>query len=217
MLNASTYLPKLIALVIKTLNKTIRLKLINVKVLDQINKQKKSLIYAFWDGRQILMMGCRHAVNLAVMISPSRDGIFISNIVRHLNFYPVAGSSSRHAVKGLLGMISAINSGHNGSIAVDGPRGPIYKAKPGIVYLASKTNSVIIPVTSKAKCHYTFKKSWCKYELPLPFSPGVIIFGEPIEVPAEINKEIIEQKRIEIENSLQDITLKVDKFYLNNN
>jgi len=200
-------------LLIKVIAKTIGFKTINGELRERCLASGQSFIYAFWHGKQFLLLGWNKDKKLVVMASLSKDGRLQDNILTRLGFYTVTGSASRGAVRGLVGMIRGMDKGLNSCVAVDGPRGPIYEVKPGIIYLASKTNSVIIPLTARAKYRYIFNKAWDKYEFPRPFSPAVVILGEPISVPAELNPEIIEQKQLEVKNALAEITKKADSYY----
>ncbi|GAH20761.1 unnamed protein product, partial [marine sediment metagenome] len=37
-----------------------------------------------------------------------------------------------------------------GFIAADGPQGPSYKTKPGMIYIAQRAKAMIVPLTIKA-------------------------------------------------------------------
>jgi len=207
------FLSFLAYLIIKVICKTISFKTINWSVHEKCRQDNQSFIYAFWHGRQFLLLGWNKDKQLVVMTSLSKDGRLQDKILTRLGFYTVSGSASRGAVRGLVGMIRGMSAYHNACVAVDGPRGPLYEVKPGIIYLASKTNSVIIPLTGRAKSRYVFNRAWDKYEFPMPFSQGVVILGDPIYVPAQLNPEIIEEKRQEVEKALHTITKKVDSYY----
>lgn len=208
-----TILPKILAFLIRLINKTIRFKTLNRELLEYYQKQKRSLVYAFWHNRQFLLFGWNTTNELVALTSLSRDGRLQEKILRKLNFYPVSGSSSRGAVGGLISMIRAMREGRDACITVDGPRGPIYKAKPGAIYLANKTKSVIIPITTRAQHCYVLKNAWCKYEVPMPFSKAIVIIGQPIEIDEKLDDAKIEIKRQELENILNRITEQADNYF----
>ncbi|MBI4834014.1 MAG: lysophospholipid acyltransferase family protein [Planctomycetes bacterium] len=198
---------------IRGISLTISFKTINRSVREQCDRENKPFIYAFWHGRQFLLLGWNKDRNLMVMTSLSKDGRLQDNILTSLGFRTVAGSSSRGAVRGLVGMIRGIKANHNAVVSVDGPRGPLHRVKEGVIYLAAKTGSVIIPLTSRAKCRHIFEHAWDKYELPLPFTPALVIMGEAIRVPTDADGTVIEAKRLELENALNEITKKADSYY----
>jgi lysophospholipid acyltransferase (LPLAT)-like uncharacterized protein len=48
--------------------------------------------------------------------------------------------------------------------------------------------------------------SWDRFLLPLPFSTGVFVFGEPIRVDRDVDREGLERKRVELERALIEAT-----------
>jgi lysophospholipid acyltransferase (LPLAT)-like uncharacterized protein len=64
------------------------------------------------------------------------------------------------------------------TIAVDGPRGPIYKVKEGITAMADKAKRPIVPVRGYPKNKFVFKKSWNKATLPFPFTRIEVKIGK---------------------------------------
>jgi len=59
------------------------------------------------------------------MISASRDGEYVANIVKLFGIGTVRGSTSRRGANALRESISKLKSGVNVSMTPDGPRGPI--------------------------------------------------------------------------------------------
>jgi hypothetical protein len=53
--------------------------------------------------------------------------------------------------------------------------------------------------------------SWDRFHLPLPFSRGVMIYGEPIEVANDIDDAASEACRALIEQRLNAITAEADR------
>ncbi|MFQ5454693.1 MAG: hypothetical protein ACE5EA_00645 [Nitrospirota bacterium] len=50
--------------------------------------------------------------------------------------------------------------------------------------------------------------------IPYPFSKGVFIWGNPIWVSGETDKNGIEKKRKELEEALNRITKEADEFFM---
>ena len=53
---------------------------------------------------------------------------------------------------------------------MDGPKGPIYKVKPGVFELSRLGKAEIFCLTGRAEHAQHFPKAWNKTYLPLPFS-----------------------------------------------
>ena len=68
--------------------------------------------------------------------------------------------------------------GHKMTIAVDGPKGPIYKVKEGITAVSEKSKRPIVPVRGYPKNKFVFKKSWNQATLPYPFTKIILKIGK---------------------------------------
>ncbi len=64
---------------------------------------------------------------------------------------------------------------------------------------------------------WCFKKktfnSWDRFIVPYPFSKGVFVAGEPIYVERSSDDGQMEEKRLELEASLIDLTVRADMFF----
>jgi len=56
-------------------------------------------------------------------------------------------------------------------------------------------------------------RSWDHFLVPLPFSRVVVVYGEPIAVPASALPAVSQAKRQEIETSLRGITAMADHYF----
>lgn len=121
-----------------------------------------------------------------VIISRSRDGDFVSNLCTRLG-HRVARGSSRSGDRDKGGriakgeMVELLDSGLSGAITVDGPRGPAFEVKPGIVEMARLAQVPIIPYLPLPRRYWQFK-SWDAFRVPKPFTRVDVHFGAPIHV-----------------------------------
>ena len=82
-------------------------------------------------------------------------------------------------------MLKALKNGECIGITPDGPKGPRMRvASDGIVAVARMSGCPVIPAVYAAASHKRLG-SWDRFLVPLPFSKGLILWGEPIEVPRE--------------------------------
>ena len=106
-------------------------------------------VYAFWH-RALLLAAYRYrGLGIRILISASFDGELIAQVVERLGFVPVRGSSSRGGAAGLLQLTRAREAGYKVAITVDGPRGPMYVAKPGAAAVASSSPGALRSVASR--------------------------------------------------------------------
>jgi hypothetical protein len=155
------------------------------------------VILVFWHNRLFLMAPfyeryCRGRVALT-LISRSRDGQFISDIVARFGIRTARGSSSRHGVSAALAAVHAARDEKLDIVVTpDGPRGPRYRVQPGVLRLAQATGRPIVSVTT----YLGWKKvlnSWDRFQVPLPFSRCKLVSGEPLFVPPEATEADLEK------------------------
>lgn len=137
----------------------------------------RNLLIGFFHQDELCLLPFFKGKKLATLVSLSKDGNIMTGLAMKLGFQVVRGSSSRGAARALIGAIKTVQQGYNFAIAVDGPRGPIYKAKPGLSTISKKTNVPIMPLRAIPTRSITFKKSWNQARLPLPFSTIHLYFG----------------------------------------
>lgn len=193
-------------------SRTIRIQFIEKKIPDQLRAEGNNLIYAFWHGRQFLLFHNHRNTGIVIPASESRDGDIQAGVLLHFGFDVVRGSSKRKGDRALLGLVDGLRKGKDIALAVDGPRGPIYEVKQGITYLAGKLNKPIVPVSTSAKRFWILEKIWDKYMLPVPFTRGVIVYGEPIVVRG-IQEEELESKRRELTDALNRVMSRADAYF----
>ena len=96
---------------------------------------------------------------------------------------------------------------HNGVIAglsVDGPRGPAYRSKLGMLTLAREMGVPLFPLRVWARRRILFR-SWDRTMLPLPFNHIVAWAGAPIVVPCETEDADLEPYRAELDRRLGEL------------
>ncbi len=104
----------------------------------------------------------------------------MDSVLRLMGVQTSRGSSTRGGVSALKGILRIYKNGHNVSIAVDGPKGPYHKPKPGIFEVSKLTGTPIVTAAAACSHAFVFKRSWNKAYLPLPFSRIVLVFAEPL-------------------------------------
>jgi len=203
-------------LLISLWSMTVRTRIVKRDIPDRLKSEGRNIIYAFWHGRQFLLFYHHRNAEVVIPASESRDGEIQAGILRRFGFDVVRGSSKRKGDRALLGMVDGLRKGKNVALAVDGPRGPLYEVKPGVLYLAGKLGKLIIPVATSAKRRWILEKTWEKFMLPWPFTKGVIVFGDPIIVQGTAEAEL-EFKRGELQTALNRLTREADEYFKTRN
>jgi len=138
------------------------------------------VLYGFWHGRQFLLVAGFQRSGIVVMSSVSWAGEIQARVLHRLGYVAVRGSSRRGAARGLYNMKKVLEEGRPAAFALDGPSGPIFQSKPGVLFLARKLGRPIVPVAATARTAWVVPRTWCRYLLPLPFARCFVAFGRPI-------------------------------------
>jgi hypothetical protein len=146
---------------------------------------------------------CRNQ-GVRVMSSNSYDGEYMGRIIRKFGFVAVKGSSSRHAVRALLGLRRALEEGWTVSFTLDGPRGPRYKVKPGPVALA-RSSGVPLTMFHIAVDRAWVLNTWDRLIIPKPFSRALMRVGKLIPVPTNAPNSDIDRYQQELQASLDRV------------
>ena len=88
------------------------------------------------------------------------------------------------------------------TLTPDGPRGPRREMKDGLVFLASRTGLPIVPAAFNCRRGIRFQSTWTDMLLPLPFTTTYCILGEPIHVPADLNREEIDHNKQRVQDAM---------------
>jgi hypothetical protein len=178
----------------------------NKKIYHHTNVSmgKKSFIVALWHGDLIMQpfnyKKFKPDGSIRAVISEHRDGEAIQKTVAYLGIGSLSGSSTRGGAKAMIGAIKALKQGIDIAITPDGPKGPIYSIADGIVAIAQKTDSMILPFSSKPSKYWQFN-SWDKFIIPKPFGTIDFYIGDPFSVQG---MDMEEAKQLILEKMMQN-------------
>ncbi len=141
-------------------------------------------------------------------ISQSRDGELLAILA---NSYEAGRTlrvphNARHQALGK--MIAQLKQG--GEVMVitpDGPRGPRYQVKPGIIVAAKESSASIVPLTWAADRFWQLK-TWDKLILPKPFSRILVKFGDPIYIPKE-SERFLKEETVRLQCILDELNSQI--------
>jgi lysophospholipid acyltransferase (LPLAT)-like uncharacterized protein len=134
----------------------------------------------------------------AALTSASKDGELAAAVVALMGIAPIRGSTSRRGAQALIELASWLDEGYDIALTPDGPRGPRYQLSPGLILLAKKTGTPIMPVA--VRYHNCWKlRSWDEFRIPKPFSRIDIHTGPVVNVPPDINDQQFEEFRLGVQ------------------
>ncbi len=206
------YGPSLAYWAIKLLGRTMRFEVVRPEIPRSFWEKNVSAIGVFWHGRLLMMPYAYKGKKLSFLVSPHRDGQIVGKALERFGFHPILGSSYRDGSSALREMEKAIKDGSDVAIVPDGPRGPRQIARFGAIELARRTGRPVVPVSFSASRKKIFN-SWDRFLLPYPFSRGVFIWGEPINVDPDGDRNYLEERRLLLEKRLNELTEEADLYF----
>jgi lysophospholipid acyltransferase (LPLAT)-like uncharacterized protein len=150
------------------------------------------VIFTLWHGELLPLLWYHRNQGIAVVISEHRDGEIIAQIAERLGYATVRGSSSRGASRALIGLMRALESGLDGAVTPDGPRGPAHVFAPGAAIASQRTGVPLLPVRASAARAWRLK-SWDRFLVPKPFATVRVTYGALTPVTAPSPREAAEQ------------------------
>lgn len=203
-------LSRLAADALRLLHRTCRFEIVGEENFFAAQEIAAPKIAAFWHFSYPTILYFFRDQGYLTIISRSRDGELAAQMAQHLGFYPFRGSPGKGGVAALKGIISAFKKSPGGGFVADGSQGPAQIAQKGLLLLALYSGSPIIPVSIAADRCRRFS-TWDKTVLPMPFSRVVVSFGPLIKVKPNASSLEIENYRVELERTLNEITVRAQK------
>ncbi len=197
---------------IRVLGWSMRFEEVNPQIPKSFWEAGIPAIGAFWHGRLLMMPLAYKGKRLSFLVSPHRDGQVVAKALRRFGFKPILGSTYRKGFSGFREMVKAQREGSDVAVVPDGPRGPRQRAQIGVIELAKLTERPIVPFTFSASRRILLK-TWDRFLIPLPFSRGVFVWGEPIRVDPRGDRSHLEEMRLLLERRLNELTEKADRYF----
>jgi lysophospholipid acyltransferase (LPLAT)-like uncharacterized protein len=194
-------------LLVKIIGKTVRFQVEDIENYDEIIEAGKIPIYTFWHNN--IFLGTYYFGNRRIIVMSSRsfDGEYIARFIKRFGYGTIRGSSTRGGIGALIEMVRAMKKGFPCGFAIDGPKGPKYIAKSGVCMLAKKTGNPVMPFIVISQKYWEIN-SWDKLQIPKPFSKALVKIGKPIYVGQNSDDEEIENKRLELQKTLDELVKK---------
>lgn len=189
---ALVILPRIASMLIRLLGCTLRFEDVCEPGVIPGDQMPPPGVFAFWH-RSLLMAAYRFRnLRIAILISRSFDGELIARTVERLGFVAIRGSSSRGGAAGWLAMEECVRKGHIVAFTADGPRGPVYIAKPGFARLAQKTTGDAGAFHLDPASAWTLH-SWDHFFIPKPFTRVTVSWPQHVKIGPDTDIDIANQ------------------------
>jgi 3-deoxy-D-manno-octulosonic-acid transferase len=172
------------------------------------------VIIALWHGQFLLLPGIYPKdIPGRAMIARHDDAEALARVLRRfgLGLIRGAGAGTRRRDRGgaeaAHGAVASLRENFSIAMTADVPPGPARKCGIGIVTIASLSGRPIVPFALASSRSWAVN-SWDKMTINLPFSELGIVMGDPISVPANASREVLETYQNRVEAALNDVTAK---------
>ncbi len=202
--------PPLAALLIRATRLTMRVRFVGRETADRLTAAGRPYIHAFWHGHLFLMPYSYHGSRIAILISAHHDGELIARTMHAFGHDSIRGSTTSGGASALRAAVRALRAGSDVGFTPDGPRGPRHRVQMGVIQAARMGGAPIVPVAFSASRRKVFG-SWDGFMVPYPFSRGLFLYGEPLEVPAGAGPEQMEEARRILEQRMVALTERAER------
>jgi lysophospholipid acyltransferase (LPLAT)-like uncharacterized protein len=203
----------------RLIDSTINLRIAGYEHVSAILRTGRPVLVVVWHGRGLLPIFFFQGLPLLVYSSHPRDGSFrgFSRHVRrltlaslqHLGYQIFDAATFPSEPRGVVRFLHLLERARGGVIAADGPGGPMFRAKPGAVFMAKKTGVALLPVGAAMRDAIEMD-SWDRFEVPRPFTRAALAIGEAVEVPADIDDAGLERLSRHLESALNTLTAQAE-------
>ena len=166
------------------------------------------VIVTMWHGQHFLLPFLRRPHDrVKVLISLHHDADINAIAAEQLGVGIIRGSGDhggdfkrKGGVRAFIQMRRALEEGWTVAVTADVPKVARIAGK-GLIMLAATSERRIYPVGIATSRRVTLR-NWDRTAINLPFSRGAMVIGEPVDVPASAEDEMIEDCRRRVEASL---------------
>ncbi len=192
---------------------TCRVTIVGRDVHERFILSDEKLVGGTWHRGALFLVWFYRRVRPMIMFSRSRDGDLIAGYAENLGVRAVRGSSSRGGTSALRAMIRFLRTPgpRKAATVLDGPRGPRFVARPGMLQLARNAGVPFIPLVMSAAPAITLTRTWDHTLIPLPFSRVVVAYGRPLTIGTELRGPRLEAKCGEIGGILNRLRREADQ------
>lgn len=205
---------RLLRLIVGGLGRTWRVEIVGGRdVYDALLRDSSPSLLAFWHNRSVMAASLlprhvhRRGRRLALLVSQSRDGELLVALARAWDLHLVRGSTTRGGRGALWSLLKAIRSGLSPVVVPDGPTGPVYEVKSGVLLLSQATQTPIVPLGLAADRAWHIR-SWDRLIVPKPFARVTMVWGERWTVAP--GDEVFESDRRDAKARLDEATRRAE-------
>ena len=196
--------------IMKLLSSTYRVEaIIGEENIEPFIDDARTCAPAYWHQHHVLCSTLvrrwiRRGFKACFLISGSVDGEVPERIARSWGAEVIRGSANQSGALALRDMQAMMKRGYSIVTTADGPRGPKYEIKPGVMVMARIGNVPIVPIGCAADRAWYLDR-WDHFMIPKPFARVVLAVGEPHSIPREVSLDAIEPHRLAVQETVMSL------------
>jgi len=179
-----------LSIALKFIYGTNRRKIIGKDNYMRLIKKNESIIFSVWHGHLLSIVHDLRHTKINALAGTHKDADLISQIATNWGWNMIRGSSKENGAIAYKSMLRLLRSSTSSLLFItpDGPSGPPKVPKKGVIRLAQKSKTAIIPIHVKYSKSWGFK-NWDTFFLAKPFGKISINYGEPIYFEEKQNQK----------------------------
>ena len=203
--------PALLTGFARLLHKTCKVHITGFEHLHEYIEQQQAMLPCYWHQQMTFaidfLVGLhKQGVKSSILVSPSKDGEIGAAVLKNLGINVLRGSAHRTGAQSIRDVYQTISKEKcSVGAAADGPLGPAFEAKSGVITLAQLSGAPIIPIANACTRALHFN-SWDNFFLPLPFSTIHLLIGEPILVEKRVTAEQVTELQQRLTDRLNKLS-----------
>ncbi|MEO8358154.1 MAG: hypothetical protein ABI621_19795 [Chloroflexota bacterium] len=172
-----------------------------VKIEGTENLPDESTIWYSWHDSNLVGLALRSAVTprpVQSFVPPGIVGTSMSGWLKEAGFAPVGlpKDGMGNPSMALKSMMRGLSKDQDVIIALDGPHGPVRKARPGTFWLGKMTGRPLVALGFAARPSFRYPR-WDRHLVPLPYAKFAVVLGKPIHISRdqEIDEPFLESMK----------------------
>lgn len=179
------------------------------EIVDKVLSGESPCVPCFWH-RDILVVlltirtWIDRGFKAGIVISASVDGEVPARIAQSWGATVIRGSASKTGALAMRDIHGVMKAGTSIVSAADGPVGPAYYFKSGVILTSRIGSAPLVPIGCAADRAWHMDR-WDDFLIPKPFARIAVCIGEPVTLPHGASKEDLEAARLAMQNAVNDL------------
>jgi lysophospholipid acyltransferase (LPLAT)-like uncharacterized protein len=146
-------------------------------------------VFPCWHSRFLMLLVIKEIGKFQAVASTHKDANHLNEVLHYLGHTVIRGSSRRGGFSAMKAILAIKRHEMRLVVTPDGPIGPRFKVKGGVLKIAQRYNLPILPISYSAT-HALVLPTWDNFIIPIPFISKIKVdFAAPIN-SASIKDEL---------------------------